>query len=255
MRVPIIAANWKMHKNLTEALDFLGKFTSALKADGVEVVICPSFPLLGAVANCCRQNGLKLGAQNMFWEMSGAYTGEVSPLQLAELGVQYVILGHSERRQHFGETDQDVSRKVKAAFAAELTPIVCVGETLSQRGAGQTVRVVQEQLASALQGLDPSQVRRIVVAYEPVWAIGSGLAATGDDALQVVLHIRRQIGEQFSLKVARDVRIQYGGSVKPENIREFVDSPEIDGALVGGASLNAEGFAALVNSAVPEEVS
>lgn len=254
MRVPIIAANWKMHKNTEEALEFLERFTGLLQAEVMEVVICPSFPLLGAVASLCRQNGLKLGAQNMFWESAGAYTGEVSPLHLTDLGVQYVILGHSERRQLFGETDQDVSRKVKAAFAADLTPIVCVGETLPQRMAGQTVRVVQEQLTSALRGLDPSQVRRIVVAYEPVWAIGSGLPATGDDALQVALQLRRQIGEQFSLKVARDVRMQYGGSVKPENIREFMGSPEIDGVLVGGASLNAEGFAALVNNAVSEEL-
>jgi len=253
MRVPIIATNWKMYKTTAEAQDFLGKFSGMVTAGKIEVVICPPFTLLCAVAALCRQSGLKLGAQNMFWEMSGPYTGEVSPRHLADLGVHYVLLGHSERRQHFDETEEDISRKVKAAFAADLTPIVCVGESWPERLAGQTANVVQRQLASALRDLDPSQVRRVVVAYEPVWAIGSGLPAARNDAEQAALELRRQIGEQFSLKVARDVRIQYGGSVNPENIREFMGSPEIDGALVGGASLNAESFAALVSSAAQAE--
>jgi len=253
MRLPVIAANWKMFKTAAEARDFLDKFTGQVLAGNTEVIICPPFTLLCAVAERCRQSGLKLGAQNMFWQMSGPYTGEVSPGHLADLGVQYVILGHSERRQHFGETDEDVSRKVRAAFAADLTPIVCVGETWTERLAGETARVVRGQLAAALRDLDPSQVRRAVVAYEPVWAIGSGQPATRNDAEQVALELRRQIGEQFSLKVARDVRIQYGGSVNPENIRDFLGSPEIDGALVGGASLDPGSFAALVNSIASEE--
>lgn len=254
MRLPIIAANWKMYKTTAEALDFLDRFAALAKAGNTEIVICPPFPLLCAVAQRCRQSGLKLGAQNMFWQMSGSYTGEVSPRHLTDLGVQYVILGHSERRQHFGETDEDVSRKVKAAFDADLTPIVCVGETWPERLAGLTAKVVRGQLASALRDLDPSQVRRVVVAYEPVWAIGSGQPATRNDAEQAALELRRQIGEQFSLKVARDVRLQYGGSVNRENIREFMDSLEIDGALVGGASLEAGSFAALVNSVGQDEV-
>ena len=177
-----------------------------------------------------------------------AFTGEVSPVLLKDMGVQYVICGHSERRQFFAETDQQVARKVKAAFAAEMIPIVCVGETLQQRKANQTADVVSEQITIALDGLDPSQVRRIVIAYEPVWAIGSGLAATGADAGAVAQQIRKLIGEMFSLRTARDVRIQYGGSVKPDNILEFMNEPEIDGALVGGASLDATVFAGIVNA-------
>ncbi len=250
MRTPIIAANWKMNKTSAEAEDFFSRFGNLLEVAGVEVVICPPFPLLGLAAEHCRRMSLRLGAQNMHWETEGAYTGEVSPLLLRDLGVQYVILGHSERRQHFGETDQNVSRKVKAALAADLTPIVCVGEMLPQRQAGQTMAVVGEQLTSALHNLDPSQVRRMVIAYEPVWAIGSGLPATPDDAEAVALQIRKIIGDLFSLKVARDTRIQYGGSVNPENIAGFMAGTEIDGALVGGASLDAAGFARLVKAAM-----
>jgi triosephosphate isomerase len=184
----------------------------------------------------------------MYWETAGAFTGEVSPLLLRDLEVQYVIVGHSERRQTFAETDQNVSRKVKAAFAADLVPIVCVGETLQQRQSGRTEAVVEEQVAAAVGGLDPSQVRRLVIAYEPVWAIGSGLPANAGDAERVAIFIRRQIGNLFSLKVARDVRIQYGGSVKPENIADFMSSAEIDGALVGGASLDAAVFTAIIEA-------
>lgn len=255
MRTPIIAANWKMNKDSQTALDFVEQLGGLLTGDIVETVICPPFPLLGTVAPACHRYGLRLGAQNMYWETAGAFTGEVSPALLKDMGVQYVIIGHSERRQLFGETDLHVSRKVRAAFQHELIPIVCIGETIQQRQAGKTHDVVTEQLSAALNGLDPSQVRRLVVAYEPVWAIGSGLAATGEDAGQVAQHIRKTIGEMFSLKVARDTRIQYGGSVKPENIREFVDNPEIDGALVGGASLDASVFAALVNMAAGVAVS
>jgi len=245
MRIPIIAANWKMHKTTAEAEGFFARFGQLFEPAGTEVVICPPFPLLGLAAVQCRRLSLRLGAQNMYWENTGAFTGEVSPLLLRDLGVQYVIVGHSERRQLFGETDQDVSRKVIAALAADLTPIVCVGETLVQHKAGRSALVVEEQLTAALHNLDPSQVRRLVIAYEPVWAIGSGLPATPADAGLMALHIRKKIGDLFSLKVARDARIQYGGSVHPGNIAEFMASPEIDGVLVGGASLDADGFAAL----------
>ncbi|HZK24013.1 MAG TPA: triose-phosphate isomerase [Oscillospiraceae bacterium] len=254
MRVPIIAANWKMHKTVREAVDYVEQFAGLLEKGNVETVICPPFPLLGLINEACHQSGLRLGAQNMYWEETGAFTGEVSPLLLKDLAVDYVILGHSERRQLFGETDQQVARKVKAAFAHELTPILCVGETLQQRQAEQTMPVIAEQVSVGLAGLDPSQVRRVVVAYEPVWAIGSGLAATGDDAKEVALHIRNTITEQFSLKVARDVRIQYGGSVKPNNILDFMQEIEIDGALVGGAGLDAAVFADLINRAQGESV-
>jgi triosephosphate isomerase (TIM) len=255
VRIPIIAANWKMYKTGGEARDFFNGLKMLPKPGTVEIVICPSFPLLPAVGEYCRSNGLRLGAQNMYWETAGAFTGEVSPLLLRDLEVQYVIVGHSERRHLFAETDQNVSRKVKAAFDADLVPIVCVGETLQQRHAGQTEAVVREQVAAALNGLDPSQVRRLVIAYEPVWAIGSGLPATARDAEQVALLLRRQIGDLFSLKVARDVRIQYGGSVKPDNIAEFMASAEIDGALVGGASLDAAVFAAIIEAGLGARVS
>lgn len=251
-RIPIIAANWKMHKTSGEVTEFFNKFS--VVDSQTEIVICPPFPLLFQVGEFCRAGGYRLGAQNMFWEAKGAYTGEVSPLLLKDMGVQYVIIGHSERRQMFAETDQSVAKKVKAAFAHELTPIVCVGETLQERQGGQTLHVITEQVATVLNGLDPSQVRRLVFAYEPVWAIGSGLPAKKEDAEQVALLIRKLISDTFSLKVSRDTRIQYGGSVKPENIAEFMESPEIDGALVGGASLDAEVFAGLIHAAAEVSV-
>lgn len=246
MRVPIIAANWKMHKTVQEAVDYVEQLAGLLAKGNVETVICPPFPLLGFVAEACRQHGLRLGAQNMHWEEAGAYTGEVSPLMLKELAVDYVILGHSERRQLFAETDRQIARKVKTAFRHDLIPILCVGETLSQRQAGQAATVVSEQVAAALSGLDPSQVRRLIVAYEPVWAIGSGLAATAGDAGEMAALIRKIIGEMFSLKTDRDVRIIYGGSVTEENCGDFIKEPEIDGALVGGASLDAARFAGII---------
>ncbi|MCR3921369.1 MAG: triose-phosphate isomerase [Firmicutes bacterium] len=250
MRTPIIAANWKMHKTVTEALEFVEQLAGLLDTGNTETVICPPFPLLGCVAEACHKYGLRVGAQNMYWEATGAFTGEVSPLLLKDLAVDYVIIGHSERRQLFAETDQHVARKVKAAFAHDLTPIVCVGETLQQRQAEQTMDVVGEQVTVAVTGLDPSQVRRMVIAYEPVWAIGSGLAATGKDANEVACYIRKTIGELFSLKVARDVRLQYGGSVKPENIADFMQETDVDGALVGGAALDSAKFAGIINGVI-----
>ena len=250
MRIPIIAANWKMQKTSQEAVAFVESLGEQLQAGSVETVICPPHPLLGFIVESCRTYGLKLGAQNMYWETSGAFTGEVSPQLLKDIGVQYVVVGHSERRQLFGETDLHVARKVKAAFAHELIPIICVGETLQQRQSDQTMSVITEQVTVALTGIDPSRVRKVVIAYEPIWAIGSGQAATGKDAAQVAQHIRKVLGEMFSLKVARDVRIQYGGSVKPDNIQEFMKEPEIDGALVGGASLDPEIFAEIIHNAL-----
>jgi triosephosphate isomerase len=249
MRTPIIAANWKMNKTTGETEQFFQQFTTITDPGSVEVVFCPSFPLLAVCGRLCREKGFRLGAQNMHWETAGAYTGEVSPLLLQDLGAQYVIVGHSERRQLFAETDRGVARKVKSAFAADLIPIVCVGETLKERQSGETDRVVAEQLTAALTDLDPSQVRRLVIAYEPVWAIGSGLAATLADAGWVATQIRKLVGEKFSRRVARDVRIQYGGSVSTDNIMEFISHPEIDGALVGGASLDAGAFAGIIQVA------
>ncbi|NLN06113.1 MAG: triose-phosphate isomerase [Firmicutes bacterium] len=249
MRTPLIAANWKMHKALKEAVDFVGRFAALASAGSMEIVICPAFVHLAAVGEICQKHGIKLGAQNMFWEATGAFTGEISPPMLKDLGVDYVIIGHSERREHFAENDRQIARKVKAAFQFNLVPILCVGETLQQRRASRTMDVIAEQVNGALSGLDPSWVRRIVIAYEPVWAIGSGLAATGSVAGAAGAWIRATIGEMFSLDVARAVRILYGGSVQAENIEDFLRETDIDGALVGGASLDADNFARLVNRA------
>ena len=249
MRIPLIAANWKMHKTMRESLAFVDQFASLIHTGNIESVICPASPYISVLHERCRSYGLRLGAQNMYWENSGAYTGEISPLMLKDLEVDYVIIGHSERRQLFAETDKHVALKINAAYRHDISPILCVGETLQQRQAAQTIGVITEQVTVALAGLEPSQVRRLVIAYEPVWAIGSGLAATGRDANIVGEHIRTLIGEMFSLEVARDTRVLYGGSVKSDNINEFMQETEIDGALVGGASLDPVSFAALVNTA------
>jgi triosephosphate isomerase len=239
-----------MHKTVREAVSFVEELGKKLETDDVEAVICPPSPLLSVIAESCRKYGISLGAQNMHWETSGAYTGEISPVLLKDLGVSYVVVGHSERRQLFFETDQHVCRKVNAAFDQDLIPIVCVGESLQQHEAGATKDIVKEQVTNALNGLDPSRARKVVIAYEPIWAIGSGLAATAGDAGEVAQWIRKTIGDLFSLKVARDMRIQYGGSVKPENIREFMNEADIDGALVGGASLDPADFACIIHSAL-----
>ena len=216
--------------------------------DGVEdvdVVICPPFVSLETFADMFDGTGLFLGAQNMFWEERGAYTGEISPLMLQGM-CDYVILGHSERRQYFHETDEDVRRKIEAALSHELLPIICVGENIEQNEAGRTMEVIERQVRAALQGLDGEQVRTCVVAYEPIWAIGTGRPATGEGANEVIGAIRRLVAGMHGEDVAGEMRIQYGGSVNRENIGEFVSQPEIDGALVGGASLRAEEFVRIV---------
>ncbi len=253
----LMAANWKMHKLPSEAREFTGRLVERLLAEGlagrpdVEVVICPPFVALAAVAQELSRlgwpGGISLGAQNVHWERQGAFTGEVSVPMLADLGCRYVIVGHSERRHLFGETDAQVARKVRALLEAGLTPILCVGETIEQRRAGQTEAVVTGQLQAALQGLEEQAVAGMVVAYEPVWAIGTGENATGAEADRVIngvlrTHIAQAVGE----RAARGVRIQYGGSVSPDNIGEFMGYEDIDGALVGGASLKVESFAAIV---------
>lgn len=247
MRKPIIAANWKMHKTAGEARTFVGDF--APRVAGItetEIVICPPFTSLVAVGEGIRGTNIALGAQNLYHEPQGAYTGEISAPMLRDLGCQYVIIGHSERRQYFGETDDSVTQKVKAAYAHGLTPILCVGETLQERDAGETRLVVRRQTEKPLVVLSAEQAARLVIAYEPVWAIGSGRAATPEDANEVSAYIRRIIANIFGDQVAGAVRIQYGGSVKPANIGQFMAQPDIDGALVGGASLEAESFAGIV---------
>lgn len=246
MRIPIIAGNWKMNKTVPEAVALVDELGPALAGiQGVEKVVCPSFVALTSLAPVVARYQVGLGAQDLFWEKSGAYTGEVSPLMLAGV-CQYVIIGHSERRQYFGETDETVNKKLKAALDAGLSPIVCVGEVLAQYEAGETDQVVAAQVRAGFAGITPEQARGVVVAYEPVWAIGTGKAATRDIAQRVIGMIRGLLAELFGGDVAQVMRIQYGGSVNAANIVEYMSAPDIDGALVGGASLKAADFVAIV---------
>lgn len=247
MRQPIIAGNWKMHKTVAEALAFVEAVKPELTgATAAETVICAPFTALAPLAEAVKGTAIRIGAQDLFWEEQGAYTGEISPLMLKELGVSYVIVGHSERRQYFGETDATVNKKVKAALRHGLIPILCVGETLEQRESGETFTVVETQTREGLADLSSEEVAGLVIAYEPIWAIGTGRTATEADAEEVIAFIRSIINDQFGITAAERVRIQYGGSVKPDNIAGLLAQPNIDGALVGGASLDPRSFVALV---------
>jgi triosephosphate isomerase len=251
MRKPLISGNWKMHHNHFEAIALVQKLSYELTKDDVEAVdvsIHPPFTDLRSVQTVLESDKIPvaLGAQNCHWEAKGAFTGEVAPAMLAKLNVAYVIVGHSERRELFGETDEMVSRKVQAVLAAGMTPILCVGETLEEREAGSTESKVSGQLAAGLAGCSPAQVGGLVVAYEPIWAIGTGRTASDDDAQAVCGFLRSRVAEQLGAEAAESVRIQYGGSVKPDNTAGLMAQPDIDGALVGGASLEAESFAAIV---------
>jgi triosephosphate isomerase len=247
MRTPIIAGNWKMNKNVAEAVELVRALREATAAvEKVEMVVCPPFIALTAVKEALAGSKIAVGAQNMYWEEKGAFTGEISPLMLKGL-VTYVIIGHSERRQYFGETDVTVNKRVKAALAHGLRPIMCVGETLAQREAGETAAVVTTQVMNGLAGLSVEEAKAIVVAYEPVWAIGTGRASTGADANAVIAqNIRAPLSKLFGEAVAQGVRVQYGGSVAPANIEEFMGASEIDGALVGGASLKVADFTTII---------
>jgi triosephosphate isomerase len=250
-RRPIIAANWKMHKTHLEAIQAVQKLSYLLDRDDaerVEVVICPPFTALRSIETLLQSDRLPygLGAQDVHWEERGAFTGEVAPGMLKALRVAYVIVGHSERREHFGETDATVNRKVRAVLEHEMVPILCVGETLQERDTGGTEDKVRGQVRAALQGVDAARARTLVVAYEPIWAIGTGRNAEPADAGQVIGLIRETVASLYSAEVADVVRIQYGGSVKAGNIRDFMAHPEVDGALVGGASLDPEDFALIV---------
>jgi triosephosphate isomerase len=238
MRKPILAGHWKMNMTIADATDFVRSIRRGLNdIKSVDRVLCPPFTALAALKDLLSATEIGLGAQNMHWEEGGAYTGEIAPSMLAEL-CQYVIVGHSERRAFFGETDEGVNRKIKAALAHGLLPIVCVGETEAEYDAGQTEQVVGGQVRGCLAGLAAEQAASLVIAYEPVWAIGTGKAATPAGAGAVIgLTIRGTIAEQFGEATAQAVRVQYGGSVKPSNVAEFMSHPDIDGALVGGASL------------------
>jgi triosephosphate isomerase (TIM) len=247
-RQPFIAANWKMNKTLSEARDLAQKIRQGVAPTRrAEVGLAPPFMALNTVAAELAGSGIRLLAQNAFWETEGAFTGEISPVMLADLGCDYVIIGHSERRQHFHETDATVNRRLNAVLATGMSVILCVGETLEQRDGGQTFEVVRTQVKDGLGGLAPA-ADRLVIAYEPVWAIGTGKTATPDQAQEVHAFIRSLLRE-FMGHVAEEIRIQYGGSVTPDNAATLLAQPDIDGALVGGASLKAESFLPIIKAA------
>lgn len=247
MRKPIIAGNWKMYKTIPEGRNLVkGVIEKLTGFNEVDVVFCPPFTALSAVKELTRGTSFGLGAQDLYWKEQGAFTGEVSPLMLKDIGCDYVIIGHSERREHFGETDQTVNLKVKAALAAGIKPIICVGESLAQREAGETQSLIKRQTEQALQGVEGGAISQMVIAYEPIWAIGTGKSSNGKDANEVIGLIRKTVAGLFGDEPAQSIRIQYGGSVKPENIKEFMDQPEIDGALVGGASLEIDSFIKII---------
>ncbi|MFJ7752947.1 triose-phosphate isomerase [Peribacillus muralis] len=249
MRKPIIAGNWKMNKTLSEATAFLEEVSSLIpKQDVIDTVVCAPALFLDQLVQAAKGTDVKIGAQNMHFEDNGAFTGEISPIAIADLGVSYVILGHSERREMFNETDEAVNKKAHAAFANQLTPIVCCGETLEQREAGETNDFVASQIEKGLAGLSDEQLKQAVIAYEPIWAIGTGKSSSAQDANEVCAHIRTVVADKFSNEAAAAIRIQYGGSVKPENIKEYMAQPDIDGALVGGASLKADSFLQLLEA-------
>jgi triosephosphate isomerase len=247
MRRPFLAGNWKMYKTLPEALELVaGLKRELLDIKDKEIAVFPPYPILHTVARDLKNSNIGVGAQNLFWEEQGAFTGEISAKMLIDVGCKYVIIGHSERRQYFGETNETVNKKIFAALKAGLLPIVCVGEKLEEREAGKTFKVIEEHIKNGLKGLTSDQMSKVTIAYEPVWAIGTGKTATKEHAQEVHAFIRKLLAEMFGKEVSDKVRIQYGGSVKPENIKELMSQPDIDGVLVGGASLKVDSFVKIV---------
>jgi triosephosphate isomerase len=251
-RTPFIAANWKMHKTVHDTVAFIKEFRSLVKeVHDVEIVIAPPFTALRTVVEVAHASNIGVAGQNLHWEREGAFTGEVSAGMLKEAGAEYVIIGHSERRRLFGETDETVNRKLASAVAAQLTPIVCVGETLEQRDGNETLAVLDRQIKLGLDGLTADQIAGLVIAYEPVWAIGTGRNATPAQAGDAHAHIRARLRQWFGGAAADQCHVIYGGSVKPENIRDLASLPDVDGALVGGASLEVRGFFEIVSRSRP----
>jgi triosephosphate isomerase (TIM) len=247
----IIAGNWKMNKTVTEALALVDDLKNGLaNIKEVDIVVCPPFTALCEVAKALRDSNIRLGAQDMSEHNPGAYTGEIAAEMLKEFAVRYVILGHSERRQYHKESDELISKKARAAHVASLEPIICVGETLAEREAGQTEKILETQVHGSLTGLNKEQMTETIIAYEPVWAIGTGRTATTAQAQEAHAFIRGLLVKLFDEATARRVRIQYGGSVKPSNARELMSQPDVDGALVGGASLEAQSFAEIVKNSI-----
>ena len=249
MRKPIIVGNWKLNKTSAQAVELVKSLRTELdRVSDVEVAVCPVFTALSAVRSALQGSSIGLGAQDLYWDDEGAFTGEVSAPLLKAEGVQYVIIGHSERRQFFAETNETVNKKIRAALKHGLIPIVCVGETLAEREANKTFHVNEEQVKKSLSGFKPEELAKLVIAYEPVWAIGTGKTATSAQAQEVHQFIRGLLAEISNDKIAKSVRIQYGGSVKPENTTELMSQADIDGALVGGASLKSESFIQIVKN-------
>lgn len=247
MRKPIIAGNWKMYKTIPDAVAFVDAIKDKVTGTDVEVVLCAPYTLLAPLKQAAAGTCIKVGAQNMHFEEEGAFTGEIAPKMLKELGVDYVIIGHSERRQYFNETDETVNKKVLKALEHGILPIMCCGETLEQREAGETKALVKEQVVAGLKAVSADAVKSVVIAYEPIWAIGTGRTASSADANDVIAYIREVLADVYGAEVSEEVRIQYGGSVKPENVSEIMNESDIDGALVGGASLKPDSYVELVN--------
>jgi len=250
MRRVIIAGNWKMNKTISEAISLVTLLKrSSYQQENIDIVVCPPFTALGEVSEALNGSNVMLGAQDVYWESQGAYTGEISPLMLKDIGCKFVIVGHSERRNYFNETNEMVNKKAKAALAAGLCPIICVGERLEEREGGKTFEVVRDHIENSLTGLNKQEILNTVIAYEPVWAIGTGRTATPEQAQEVHSFIRRLLEERYDKDIGQAVRIQYGGSVKSDNIANLIVKEDIDGALVGGASLDAEKFIQIIKGA------
>ena len=246
-RRPLIAGNWKMFKTGPEAVETADRLVKLLSTTiDVDVMIAPPFTALALVSDMLKKTRISLGAQNLFWESEGAYTGEISASMLVSAGCRYVIVGHSERRQYFGETDETVNEKIKAAVKNDLIPVMCIGESETERESKETFSVLDRQVQKGLKGFSADEMETLIIAYEPVWAIGTGKTATADQAQEIHLFLRTMLGKKFGNKLAKSLRILYGGSVKPDNITELMTMPDIDGALIGGASLEPETFSKIV---------
>lgn len=247
MRKPIIAGNWKMHKTIKEAVAFVEAIKDQVKNTEVEVVLCAPATMLAPMKAAAKGSNVKIGAQNMHYEASGAFTGELSAEMLTEIEMDYVIIGHSERRQYFNETNETVNKKVKKALEVNIRPILCCGESLEEREAGSMEAIVKAQIVEGLQGVSADDMPKVVIAYEPIWAIGTGVTASSAQANEAIAFIRSIVSDLYTDEVSEEVQIQYGGSVKPENVEEIMNQTDIDGALVGGASLKPDSFMSLVN--------
>jgi len=250
MRIPIIVGNWKMNNTAVESVALVKELKDFIhEIKGVDIVVCPPFTSLGVAKEIINKTNIHLGAQNMYWEAKGAFTGEISPSMLKDMGCEYVILGHSERREHFKETSEEVAKKAKAAFSSNLIPITCVGENLKDKENGKTKNIIEQEVKALFREIDSSLAERIIMAYEPIWAIGTGKSASSQDANLISKFIRELFSSEYGNKVAEQIRILYGGSVNPKNIGELMNESDIDGVLVGGASLNALTFSQIIKAA------